>query len=293
MRRIKFNTMLIIANVFILMIISACRSASTSYKIVYNTEYSYSKPVALSDHIIRLHTFENDERIISCKLIIDSANCIINNSVDKYDQQTWLVHFPTKLNHFKISVCLVLDTTKLFVHPNKYSLSNYNDLPDSFLRVDNFNAAMYSFLKSKPLKKVADEEELLHACNNVFQQIEYAIHEEPGIYSTGELLERGIGSCRDMTWFLVQYLRSQQIKARVVSGYLINWDTKTVDLHLWAEAKSEEGKWVGLDPTSGSFITPFYIPVSIGENPNEVAPLEGFTEPCEVKLNYDMNLIKE
>jgi len=150
--------------------------------------------------------------------------------------------------------------------------------------------------------------DVLVAVNNlVHERVGYEVRMQPGVQSPDETLSRGIGSCRDSSWLLVQVLRSLGMATRFTSGYLIQLavedsdengpppreeDEDFGDLHAWAEVYLPGAGWVGLDPTSGLLTAEGHIPVAAANEPSLAAAITGTTSPARVDLGFTCDVTR-
>lgn len=87
--------------------------------------------------------------------------------------------------------------------------------------------------------------------------------------------ESDAGSCRDLAWMMIQMLRSKGYPARFVSGYSYNPEIIGHELHAWVEVWVAGAGWIGIDPSSGLFITELYIPLATSYHPVNTLPVQG------------------
>jgi transglutaminase-like putative cysteine protease len=72
------------------------------------------------------------------------------------------------------------------------------------------------------------------------------------------------GSCRDLSWMMIQLLRNLGLAARFVSGYnyIVTDEEPSFELHAWVEVFLPGAGWVGYDPTHGIAVGAAHIPVA-------------------------------
>lgn len=99
-----------------------------------------------------------------------------------------------------------------------------------------------------------------------------------------EVLAAPAGVCQDYAHLMIGILRSQQIPARYVSGYL-NQGRQLVgsaQMHAWVEVFIPKLGWVGLCPTNNLFADYHYIKVADGQDYEDCSPLKGFIKPSGI-----------
>jgi transglutaminase-like putative cysteine protease len=96
--------------------------------------------------------------------------------------------------------------------------------------------------------------------------------------SIDDLLAGGAGVCQDFSHLFLALVRGAGWPARYVSGYLGPSGEEMVtegQSHAWAEVCGADGRWVGLDPTHGSFTGAHHLRLAAGRDYGDVAPHRG------------------
>jgi transglutaminase-like putative cysteine protease len=88
------------------------------------------------------------------------------------------------------------------------------------------------------------------------------------------LLEHGKGVCQDFTHLMLALLRSFEVPARYVSGY-IHRANKESQTHAWCEVWFPDAGWVGVDPTNDCVADDHFVKVAVGRDFTDVPPNRG------------------
>lgn len=112
-----------------------------------------------------------------------------------------------------------------------------------------------------------------------------------------ELVERKAGVCQDFTHLLVALVRGWGFPARYVSGYVDpgaasdeRAEPREEATHAWAEVLIPAAGWRGFDATVGLVANELYVPVAVGRDSRDAAPIRGTYKgdaqevPPEVRL---------
>ena len=276
----------------------------------HHTEYRFDRPVTLHPHVLRLRPAPHSRTPISAySLRIEPSEHFINWQQDPFGNYLARLVFPKPARRLAITVEVIADLATInpfafFVeeyaekYPFSYAPALHTELLPYLLVTENgplLTAWLASFDRSqRPINDF-----LVDLNRRLQRDIAYSVRMEPGVQTCEQTLERGIGSCRDTGWLLVQILRHLGLAARFVSGYLVQLtaDIKSLDgpsgpeqdftdLHAWTEVYVPGAGWLGLDPTSGLFAGEGHIPLACTAEPASAAPVTGATSTCEVEFYF-------
>lgn len=276
----------------------------------HTTHYHFDRPVTLSPHVIRLKPAAHSRTAIeSYSLNILPTKHFINWQQDPFGNYLARLVFPELTREFKVDVEVIADLT--VIDPFNFFAEDYAEswpfsYPEAlhkeltpYLETEANGPRFSRYLEGIPREPRRSVDFLVELNQRLQQAISYTIRLEPGVQSCEQTLELRCGSCRDTAWLLVQLLRHLGLAARFVSGYLVQLapDEKPLDgpsgaaedftdLHAWAEVYLPGAGWVGLDPTSGLFAGEGHIPLACTPQPSSAAPIEGYTDPCEVEFSF-------
>jgi len=80
--------------------------------------------------------------------------------------------------------------------------------------------------------------------------------------------------CQDFAHLMIAVLRSFEVPARYVSGY-IHRPNKESQSHAWCEVWLPDLGWVGVDPTNDCLADEVFVKVAVGRDFTDVPPNKG------------------
>jgi len=294
----------------------------TRVALLHCTTYHFDRQVQLSPHIIRLRPAPQCRTPIRhYELDINGDDYRLHWQQDPFGNFNARVVFSEPRDTLSISVRLEADLTP--INPFDFFIDNdaaefpfrYTDLLQQELGpyLDTQSGGpllagwLTEWLEQLPKAPTSSVDFLVALNQRVQTAIRYEMRLAPGVQSAEHTLQRGVGSCRDSAWLLVQLLRQLGLAARFVSGYLIqlaeerNAQTPLpgsstglkedfCDLHAWAEVFLPGAGWVGLDATSGFLAGEGHIPLAASSNVESAAAISGTTSPCESRFEVAMHV---
>jgi transglutaminase-like putative cysteine protease len=260
-------------------------------EITHTTSYRYAETVRFLEHRLHVRPREgHDIRIEASALRITPAfeiawqRDVYGNSVAIVDfsepSDTLEIVSTVLVQHYEPSVVsfALADTAQQF--PFVYDPTEQIDLvPYQTSAFAEDREALAHWLQGVwQADGPIDTMSLLHLLNGrIANDIEYRVRDEPGVQSPATTLERGRGSCRDLSTLFIEACRHLGLASRFVSGYLVS-NAAVEDLattHAWAEVYLPGAGWRGFDSTSGQLVGGDHIAAAVHRHPEAIPPVSG------------------
>lgn len=263
-------------------------------KIEHLTSYHYSAQVFLEPQHLYFHPqYRSHLKLISHELNVSPKPAgqglrldIENNTYS----QCWFSETTDKL---EVSLKMAIEISPL----NQFNYLLESNPPTIYQKALELYTAV-----EEPLNEAArlwiDELEnsnpdnfISQLCLSINNKWDHSVSYEQELQSVNACFISDSGSCRDLSWMMIQMLRSKNYPARYVSGYSYNPEIDGHELHAWVEAWLPGAGWIGLDPSSGLFITEYYIPIAASYHPVNTLPMQGtFRGQAHAKLETKVKI---
>lgn len=273
------------------------------YRITHITHYSYSTPVQLKPHIIRLCPRNDGSQWLQKFEITFSANPAEQTYALDADGNICLrVAFDSPLESLHIRTVSEVTTTR--DNPFDYLAEPWAtqfpiDYPSSL-------AAQLRPYWEPPLGWGIEDAlapEVVRFAHEIMQEVDHNVgyfltrltqripetclyqQRLEGLpYPAAVTLANQSGTCRDFTVLFMAVCRAVGLAARFVSGYQegdLQADAPSAshDLHAWAEVYVPGGGWRGFDPTLGLTVSNRHVAIAAAAHPQQAAPVSGTLRP--------------
>lgn len=265
---------------------------SKAYKLDFHikhvTTYEYDRPVSLSHNLIKVYPIQDLHQTVQSHFISVSGNPLVKPGTDIFGNNFGIFSLPSAHSQLVIIsemevtterrniawdvlikqpwddlLVLSLDSSfRLFLNPKHFFV-----LPEIWSAVNLYNRRIMT-----PWEMVLAFNEYVYS--NFTYNPSATVVDTP--VEQVWLLKAGV--CQDFSHVLIYMLRSVNIPARYVSGYICpNNDGMRGDgaTHAWVEAYLPNFGWIGVDPTNNCLAKEKHVRVAVGRDYQDVAPVTG------------------
>jgi len=266
----------------------ACHLMAMNVTVKHSSRYSYSKPVSLQPHIIRLQPrCDGTVRLLRFETKIEPIPITLSSCLDIEGNSVLHAWFRDPTTRLSIETSFEVETAR--DNPFDYLLSAaaenlpiaYGDvlkasLAGYLLRMEN-EGTVADFGRSVAEAAGRRTLDFLNALNSeIYRSCPISIRETGAPFPPAYTLAHRQGSCRDVAVLFIDACRAVGIAARFVSGYRHgSVGRQRRYMHAWAEVYLPGGGWRGYDPTHDMAVNDEYVVVAASREPFGATPIEG------------------
>jgi transglutaminase-like putative cysteine protease len=275
------------------------------FTINHNTTYTYSQPVTLGPHVLRLRPrTDGSQRLLDFQLKIEPKPNLLSECLDLEGNGVVHAWFSGTTTRLHIASAITLETLRC--DPFDYRLeAGFNRLPMTYdATLESRLAPYYSAIGIAPgihafahaLAEEAGPDPLafLSMLNDrLHAMIDREIRPEGQAQPPELTLTLKKGACRDLTVLFMAACRVHGLATRFVSGYQKGRpERRERYLHAWPEVYLPGGGWRGYDPTHGSLVADEHVPLAAAHTQTGTMPIEGaFTAAAGVTSQLEFTVI--
>lgn len=265
-------------------------------RIKHITEYKYSEAVVLQPHHLYFYpAHRNYLKTLDFDLSVSPDPSGFSFRLDLENNAFHQCWFNEPLKSLRLTAEMLVETHE--INPFDFIVESTPDVwPtafDPYLEGQQLPKDIAEWIDSVTAPAGNNLVTLLTFLNReMFSDWEHTTRYEPTLLSLQECFSNKTGSCRDLSWLMIQMLRSIRIPARFVSGYAFNPELgRGHELHAWVEAYLPGAGWIGLDPNAGLLATDHYIPVVASHDPANTFPVQGrYAGDASSELSFEVTI---
>jgi transglutaminase-like putative cysteine protease len=269
------------------------------YKIVHRTAYKYKYPVSVGNHVACLKPRSLlRHRLAQCELHIQPTPATITERMDYFGNilyfftvqephtelvvearsQVTMESVVTALPHDALPWEEAVRLLREDRSPEGLSAYQFRfESPRIRLRSQFAAYALESCTRGRPLR-----EGLLDLTERIHNDFRFDSGVTTVRTTTEEVFRKRRGVCQDFAHFQIACLRSLNLSARYVSGYLRTYpppgQPRLVGAdasHAWVSAYCPGTGWLDLDPTNNLIPSNGHVTLAWGRDYGDVSPLRG------------------
>ena len=256
------------------------------FSVSHVTKYSYSEPVRLGPHLIRLSPRPEAGRLVGQEITVFPVPAARAEKVDLWGNRVLALDFAGETREFRIESALRFATRA----PEPAA----GPAPDpAYLPHEPAAPEVARFAEG--LRRAAGEGEAFAAalCEALYTRTDRQIRETGAAQSATETLITARGACGDITVLAIAAARAVGMPARFVSGYQAMAESPDGrrHLHAWPEVWLPGQGWRGYDPTHGLPVTDGHVALCVAPGQAGTLPLEGGFRGPEVTTTLDYEVV--
>lgn len=280
------------------------------YKIAHITTYTYTQPVELAPHILRLRPrSDRSQTLHSFSLEVVPEPAGVSDILDIEGNSIVQMWFKELTSQLKIEVRSQVETH--CENPFNYLLEPWAthlqiDYPASTLTQLQPYFHPLGIATSVDMAVSNLAQEVWHSTNGntvaflgelnqrLYQDCKQTIRETGDPLPAGITWNQKLGSCRDIAIVFIEACRAVGLAARFVSGYNEgDPDQNERHLHAWVEVYLPGAGWRGYDPTQGLAVADRHIAIVASALPRNAAPISGTIRGggTQAGIDYDLSIV--
>ena len=277
------------------------------FKITHITEYNYSEEVFLEPHYLRfkpkITPYLDVEKF---DIQIDPLPSGFSEHIDSENNHIRLYWFENMHNKLSILVNSAIDIKtfnpfNFLIYPSDYSTVPflYNVTTKSLLgpalQTISLTDPMHRFMNAIRIKAKSNTLQILTELSaQIHNEFELEFREEGAPLAPEMTFEQKRGSCRDLSWMMIHFLRNIGMAARFVSGYFyLEAEHPEFELHAWVETYLPGAGWIGVDPSHGIFCGTHHFPVASSAYFEHTMPVTGSVRgSATATMKSEVNIIR-
>ncbi len=270
------------------------------YQILHQTTFTYTQPVAISHHVLRLTPRPHPrQQCLRSNIHIDPTPSAQSNNTDYFGNPVSHLIIETPHRELQVKAKTLVDVQK----PNECHLDQSAPWDETAkhlqegLNSGNLEAAQFIF--DSPYITVDDAtydfvresfppgRPMLAGVMDLTKRIFTEFTYEGGVTEVstpvGEVLASRKGVCQDFAHLEIAALRSLGLPARYVSGYLLTHPPEGQEKlvgadasHAWISTWTPDLGWVDFDPTNNLIPSEEHITLAWGRDYGDVSPINGY-----------------